>query len=722
VQCLRDRKRGGELNGPRISWVKSATDIETASTDADKVIAAIRSGGKGQIREQIEQVRTSVKSGDKKEAGELKKKLPAVMWSGTFTQRANDKLVQHSGLLGGDIDNLNGDLPGVREKLKASPYLWALFLSPSGNGLKPIFRVPADVSKHAGSFRAVEKHVSELSGKQIDQACKDPARLCFLSYDPELYHNPGAQEIEPLPEPEAPQRISNGEMNLTERQRVAGDLLGEIDWQSETDGLCLCPNQAAHTTGNGKRDCKVWLGNAPSIHCFHNSCRAIVDAVNRELRSRIGKIENNYAASGIAKKNATSGLTGATNGHSSRHYAFTDLTAISAKAVEWIEEPYLARGEMHFLQGQGGSYKGTLAITWAAEFSQRGEHVLLALAEDDLSKKVKPLLMAAQADMAFIHPLTIKSGDNEDGLVLPDDLDQLERAMTEAKAALVVIDPLLSHVSLSVDTYKDQHVKRMLTQIGKVAQRTNTVIVCVHHTKKDTSAGMKMAGMGSVAFYTTARVVLAMAKLSEDEVVLEVVKSNIGPEGVKQLLQSEIVEPVPNIKCPRLTRVGDSPVGVAEALSADRQEKESKALRAARRILDYLEEDREWQGQKELFDRVSEELDMSPNTVRNKGYFGIIGKDSPLVEKQKSGFAKGEGWELRRTAAERPSRLRSVTAFSNPKGYTTQNGYPTPFHEGTLLKKESYSTCITPTDMAFCNPSPGVRENGSGEPAEVGRL
>ena len=81
----------------------------------------------------------------------------------------------------------------MREKLSDSPHLWTLFKSPSGDGLKAVFRVPADQAKHAGSFRAVEQHVKKLTGVQIDQACKDVARLCFLSYDPELIYN-GAQE------------------------------------------------------------------------------------------------------------------------------------------------------------------------------------------------------------------------------------------------------------------------------------------------------------------------------------------------------------------------------------------------------------------------------------------------------------------------------------------------------------------------------------------------
>ena len=142
-----------------------------------------------------------------------------------------------------------------------------------------------------GSFRAVEKHVRDLTGVQIDQACRDPARLCFLSYDPEIYVSESAREIEPLPEPEKTRVINNGNVNLSERQKIATDLLGAIDWQSETSGLCVCPGKHLHTTGDNERDCKIDFDKVPTLHCFHNSCSGIIAGINRELRSRIGKAE-----------------------------------------------------------------------------------------------------------------------------------------------------------------------------------------------------------------------------------------------------------------------------------------------------------------------------------------------------------------------------------------------------------------------------------------------
>ena len=268
-----------------VSMVKDAYTTETKDAHADKVIAAIRNG---RWQEYVEEIRQEP---DKDTANKLKTVLPGVLWSGRFGARKNDALVQHSGLLCADLDKLNSELRNVREKLLSSPYLWALFTSPSGEGLKAVFRVPADGAKHRASFRAVQQHVKELTGIQIDEACKDVARLCFVSHDPAAYHNPDAQELTPLPEPEKPKSISNGVMDLSERQRIATELFGAIDWQSDTGGFAACPGNHLHTTGDNARDCRVDFDSVPTVHCFHNSCRGILDGVNHELRSRIGKAE-----------------------------------------------------------------------------------------------------------------------------------------------------------------------------------------------------------------------------------------------------------------------------------------------------------------------------------------------------------------------------------------------------------------------------------------------
>src|SRR5262245_53042785 len=101
-----------------VSWVTNAIDTETREVSADKILEAIRTGGK-QLRVRVESIRAVMFSangdlkGAKQEAGELKKRLPAILWSGKFALRKNDALIQHSGLLCADLDGLNGQLPAV---------------------------------------------------------------------------------------------------------------------------------------------------------------------------------------------------------------------------------------------------------------------------------------------------------------------------------------------------------------------------------------------------------------------------------------------------------------------------------------------------------------------------------------------------------------------------------------------------------------------------------
>jgi hypothetical protein len=72
---------------------------------------------------------------------------------------------------------------------------------------------------------------------------------------------------------------------------VTESLLGQIDWQDGTTGFCPCPGEHLHTHKSGKRDCRVTLDGAPTVHCFHSSCAGVIEQKNSELRSALGKSE-----------------------------------------------------------------------------------------------------------------------------------------------------------------------------------------------------------------------------------------------------------------------------------------------------------------------------------------------------------------------------------------------------------------------------------------------
>jgi hypothetical protein len=143
--------------------------------------------------------------------------------AGTFTQRNNASLDTPSGCLNLDMDDLP-DLNHARATLGADPHLIYMFVSPSGIGLKIGIWVSgytnADTYRHA--WLAVERYLVETYpdlAVSNDRACKDVARLCYVSWDPDMYCNrhavpfvvPPLAPPPPKPAPHATRRPLSGD-------------------------------------------------------------------------------------------------------------------------------------------------------------------------------------------------------------------------------------------------------------------------------------------------------------------------------------------------------------------------------------------------------------------------------------------------------------------------------------------------------------------------------
>ena len=123
------------------------------------------------------------------DAQELKKKLPCILFNGTFTVRNDDGLIEHSGFCILDFDkypNISKMLED-REKIIKDEFTYACFISPSGNGLKVLFKIPkCNKDEHKLYFKSIEKH---FDSDYWDEKNCNLSRVCFESYDPEIYIN-----------------------------------------------------------------------------------------------------------------------------------------------------------------------------------------------------------------------------------------------------------------------------------------------------------------------------------------------------------------------------------------------------------------------------------------------------------------------------------------------------------------------------------------------------
>jgi predicted P-loop ATPase len=139
-------------------------------------------------REKIEFLRRRIQEGaPKEEIEELKRGLPYFTASGTFLERNDKGLIEHSGKIAIDFDKLE-DIDQTRTVLENDKYTEYLFLSCSGRGLCVIANIDPD--KHLESFKFLENHYKTAYGLEIDKACKDVSRPRYVSFDENVFHQP----------------------------------------------------------------------------------------------------------------------------------------------------------------------------------------------------------------------------------------------------------------------------------------------------------------------------------------------------------------------------------------------------------------------------------------------------------------------------------------------------------------------------------------------------
>ena len=118
----------------------------------------------------------------------LKQKVPYFTAGGTFEQRKNEGILTHSGLIAIDFDDIPENLNHYIALVNADEYTFATFKSISHTGFCALVKI--DSTKHKEAFEGLSNYYYQMLKIPIDQACKDVSRPLYVSYDPDLYHNP----------------------------------------------------------------------------------------------------------------------------------------------------------------------------------------------------------------------------------------------------------------------------------------------------------------------------------------------------------------------------------------------------------------------------------------------------------------------------------------------------------------------------------------------------
>lgn len=160
----------------------------------------------GEWERQIAPLRAYVEKGDRKSYDDKKRRLPAVTLSchclsreGGLSEEA--KAVTPSGWLQADFDLKDNPslaapeaVEAMRRALINDPHVAAVFVGPSGQGLKAVVSIAPQ--RHRESWDAAAIHFRDNHSLTLDKSTKDPMRLCFVSHDPALEIS---EDFTPLP-------------------------------------------------------------------------------------------------------------------------------------------------------------------------------------------------------------------------------------------------------------------------------------------------------------------------------------------------------------------------------------------------------------------------------------------------------------------------------------------------------------------------------------------
>jgi hypothetical protein len=165
--------------------------------DVHLILERIKDGA-GATKDLVKRIRLEK---DKTARNDMKKLLPAICFSGTFNKRTDASIMEHSGLICLDFDGYlkTKEMLQDKENLSKNKYVFSVFISPSGNGLKILVKIPADVSNHTNYFNSLERY---FNSPYFDKTSKNLSRVCYESYDPLIHVNENSSVWDLIEEPE----------------------------------------------------------------------------------------------------------------------------------------------------------------------------------------------------------------------------------------------------------------------------------------------------------------------------------------------------------------------------------------------------------------------------------------------------------------------------------------------------------------------------------------
>jgi hypothetical protein len=293
------------------------------------------------------------------------------------------------------------------------------------------------------------------------------------------------------------------------------------------------------------------------------------------------------------------------------------LSEVEPEQVEWLWPRRIPRGKITILDGDPDNGKSVLTTDLAARVTAgldlpdgapaEAAGAVIVSAEDGASDTIRPRFDAAGGDPTR----TCLLGDDEP-FAIPDDIPRLERAVRQVGAALIVIDPIMAFFSDDVNSNRDQDVRRALTPLKQMAERTGAAVVLVRHLNKSPGGNPLYRGGGSIGIIGAARSGMVVGRHPDDDDlrVLAGQKNNLSlpPESLAYRIEAA------DNGAARIVYEGVSEATAGQLLRVPADEEEKSALTEAKEFLNS-----ELKGRSmamKIVERNAREAGISPRTLK----------------------------------------------------------------------------------------------------------
>jgi hypothetical protein len=116
-----------------------------------------------------------------------------------------------------DFDHI--DVENSKASLATDQYVYSVWVSPSGEGLKALVRI-TNPERHRDHFRALVKYFHKQYGLDVDESGVNESRACFESYDPDIVINEGAAKFGAFASEMSEMQVARREGQVTDYMKL----------------------------------------------------------------------------------------------------------------------------------------------------------------------------------------------------------------------------------------------------------------------------------------------------------------------------------------------------------------------------------------------------------------------------------------------------------------------------------------------------------------------